>query len=157
MQTGLHNSQTTTLNPMIKVWSCFSGTGKTRAHDQALGYDCDSSRFHWDEKGVVNPAWPNNYIEAIKSLSGFMLASIFVSSHEIVREGLKNQNIPFVLVYPAIHLKEEYRERYIKRGDSPSFINTLMNNWNPWINDLTQVKCERHIVLRENQFISDVL
>lgn len=159
MQTGLHNSRTTT-HPMSKVYSCFPGTGKTYA-SKTLGFDQDSTKYHWIELGGLrraNPLWSDNYVESIfQSTTYITKGPIFVSSHDIVRAGLINRGIPFTLVYPDIRLKEEYLQRYIDRGDSEVFIEVLMSFWAEWLEScFRQSGCNRYI-LQSDQYVSDIL
>lgn len=141
-----------------KIISAFPGTGKSYYvnYGEGSGYmpqgfatDSDSSKF--DKSN-----FPDNYIEHIieKIKEGY--ARIFVSSHEVVREALVENNIPFTLVYPKIELKEDYLERYKQRGSPESFINLIDNNWELWINQLKNQKGCTHIELNKGEFISNV-
>ena len=73
--------------------------------------DSDSSEFSWvkDEYGnntsVRNPKFPQNYIDHIKEK---MLTEdiIFVSSHEVVRDALKQNGIPYHIFYPKKEQKD---------------------------------------------------
>ena len=79
------------------VISAFLGCGKTTAYiklkDKIDVLDSDSSFF--DKKD-----FPRNYIEHIKSNIG-KVDVIFVSSHQIVRNALKENNITFSMYYPS--------------------------------------------------------
>lgn len=80
-----------------------------------------------------------------------------VSSHEDVRKELVKNKIDFTLVFPDISLKELYIQRYKKRGSPENFIKLLDNNWNNWIEQLeNQENCNK-IILKENQYLSDII
>jgi len=133
------------------IISGFPGTGKTEfvRNSNKLVLDSDSSKF--DKKN-----FPENYIKYIKSNIG-LVDIICVSSHKDVREKLVESGIYFFLVYPEKSLKQEYLERYKKRGDSDSFITLLSDNWDKWLTELeNQTECF-HIVLKTNEYLSSLL
>lgn len=53
---------------------------------------------------------------------------MFVSSHKVVRQALKDNNIFYYLVYPCRCIKDEYLQRYKERGNDPSFIEFIDKN-----------------------------
>lgn len=115
------------INQETMVISAFPGTGKsyaTKKLDNVV--DSDSSKFD-----KVN--FPANYIEYIKDEIEQKTSVIFVSTHQEVRDALVKADIPFILIYPDISLKEEYLRRYKKRKSPQSFINLLDEKWDDWI------------------------
>lgn len=135
----------------------FPGTGKSYYCNvnvdympQGFAIDSDSSKF--DKSN-----FPENYIAHIKEKITEGYARIFVSSHFSVREALVLHNIPFVLIYPSLELKEEYLERYKNRGNNENFILQVSKNWENWIEELKNQKGCYHIILRSNQFVSQVV
>lgn len=140
------------------VVSGFPGTGKSYFvnYGEGSGYmpqgfavDSDSSKFNKSE-------FPDNYIKHIKSGIG-VHRIIFVSSHKEVRNALVENNIFFTLVYPDLELKKEYINRYKKRGSDDGFIDFISDNWNNFLNDLRYQKGCNHLVLKENEFMSNTL
>lgn len=136
--------------------SAFPGTGKTHYCSEDLSFlpvewciDSDSSKFDKSE-------FPKNYIEHIKNNIG-KVVYIFISSHEDVRNALVDNCLNFTLVYPDISLKAEYLKRYKDRGSNQGFIDLLDKNWNDWITQLQNQKDCKHIVLKSNQFIGNVI
>ena len=144
------------------VISAFPATGKTyycehKRYDEKV-LDSDSSKFSWvhvnhpdempdDCKSIFiwdsdmsrgryrNPDFPHNYIRHIKeNLDKQDL--IFVSSHAVVRKALHDNNIPFLIVSPAQHLKSDWIERCIRRGNDHAFLITLLDNWDSWIAEI---------------------
>lgn len=103
--------------------------------------DSDSSNFSWvkDKDGnnttTRNPNFPQNYIEHIKSNIG-KVDIIFVSSHEIVRQALYENDIKTVIVYPSKDMKEDFIKRYKDRGNNESFIKFISTNWDRFINEI---------------------
>ncbi len=152
-----------------KVISGFPGVGKTECTRlNPTWLDSDSSIFSWkrnaagylelDDTGnkTRDPTFPNNYINHIKNNIG-RVPVIFVSSHKDVRKALVENCIPFTLVYPKPSLMVEYVTRYEKRGSPASFINYITQNWDPFIEELINQPGCKHFVLREGQYLSDVI
>jgi len=78
-----------------------------------------------------------------------------VSSHNIVRDELVKNDIPFVLIYPNRNIKEEYINRYKNRGSDNNFINLLKDNWDKFIDDCeNQIGC-RKIIINSGEYLSD--
>lgn len=125
------------------IISAFPGCGKSYCTANTEGLkilDSDSSKFSWIYKDGVktderNPEFPANYIAHIKE--NIKTADvIFVSSHENVRQALKEANITYISVFPALDAKEEFMERFKNRGDNEAFLNLLDTNWEKWIDQL---------------------
>lgn len=124
-----------------KIISAFPGTGKTVYHSKhkSTTLDSDSSNFSWIVKKngnkIRNPKFPKNYINHIRDNIG-KYEIIFVSSHKEVREELLNECIFFYLVYPDCTRKNEFIERYKKRGNDVKFIQMVFDNWDDWMKDI---------------------
>lgn len=145
-------------NKHTKVISGFPAIGKTvlTKESHSIVLDSDSSCFSWIEKGVRHPNFPNNYMEHIKKNLG-KVDYILVSSHDIVRKALKENNIQYTLVYPSIELKEEYIQRYKDRGNDEGFIQFINSNWDSFITDIENEQFPFKVKLTKNQFLIDVL
>ena len=75
-----------------------------------------------------------------------------------VAKFLKENNLEYWWVYPKKELKEEYMERCRKRGNNNEFISWYSKLWNEWIDKCKNDKnASRHIELKSNQFLEDVL
>ena len=129
------------------VISAFPGCGKSTYYnmykDTQKILDSDSSNFSWvkDENGnntkERNPEFPMNYIYHIKN-NLHSANIIFVSSHEMVRKAMAENGIKYVSVYPKDNIKnmKEWRNRFIARGNTQSFIDAVMENWSKWIKSM---------------------
>lgn len=148
-------------NISCKVWSVFPLCGKTYCTNK-LGInaiDSDSSQFSWiikEGEKIRNPDFPRNYIEHIKD-EITKHDYVFVSSHQEVRTALENEGIPFVLVYPHRSLLFNWIDRYQKRDFNGFPLKVLINNWDKWHDELDKQKCYKRIILKENEYLSDVL
>ena len=126
------------------VISAFPGCGQSTYYKKygmtQKILDSDSSNFSWikDAEGnntkERNPEFPLNYINHIKE-NIYNTDIIFVSSHEIVRKAMADNGIRYVNIYPkdTVQNMKEWRNRFIERNNSQSFINTVMENWSKWI------------------------
>ena len=150
-----------------KIISAFPGTGKTYCFNKYKNsnikiLDSDSSEFSWikDENGKNtnerNPDFPNNYIKHIKENIG-KVDIIFVSSHDVVRNALRENNIKYILVYPCISYKEEYIHRYTERGNDEKFIKFINENFENFIEDIEKETFPYKIALVGKETINDIL
>lgn len=127
------------------VISAFPACGKSYCfnnhQDKFSMLDSDSSEFSWvkdiDGKNTTerNPNFPQNYIEHIKANIG-KVDVIFVSSHEVVRKALAENNIKTLIVYPNKNLKDEWIRRFKERGNNEGFIKFISDNWDKFIDDI---------------------
>lgn len=137
--------------------AAFPGTGKSHycsvdVDNMPEGFATDSDSSKFDKSN-----FPENYIEHIKEKIAEGFVRVFISSHKEVRDALVRENLPFVLIYPAKELKDEYLERYRRRGSSESFIEFVSGNWESWIDDCkAQTGCY-HIELKSGQFVANVV
>lgn len=112
-------------------------------------FDSDSSLFDKEY-------FPGNYIEHIKEvLSNYKDVVIMVSSHENVREALREAGINYNLVYPERGLKGLYLERYVDRGSPEAFVNMMDDKWNVFIDSCEADPSTSKLILSEGEFLVD--
>jgi hypothetical protein len=127
------------------VISAFPACGKSYCfnhyQDKYSMLDSDSSEFSWvkDENGnntkERNPEFPSNYIKHIKENIG-KVDIIFVSSHDVARKALAENDIKVIMVYPSKNMKEEWMKRFEDRGNTEAFMNFISDNWDNFIDDI---------------------
>jgi hypothetical protein len=105
---------------------------------------------------MPNPDFPQNYIDHIKfQMKHDFLDFVFVSSHDNVRQCLKENFIDFTIVVPALNCKKEYYKRMQQRESPASLIELVMENWNLWLIDRQlEPNC---FVLNQGQTLNDIL
>ena len=145
------------------IISGFPGIGKsyiTQNEKEFTISDSDSSNFSWLEKGIRHPDFPQNYMDHIISIQNDY-DIIFVSSHKVVRDALMQNNIYFYLVYPDKSLKQNYLERFKKRGNDEAFIQMSTTNWESFIDDIESyieypfnVYVDRICLTRNNSYLN---
>lgn len=152
------------------VISAYPCCGKTYAFehfkDQYDMLDSDSSLFSWiyDENGNKtdkrNPEFPDNYIKHIKENLG-KVDIIFVSSHLVVREAMRDAGINFHTVYPrpdSLHVKIEWLNRMAKRGSDENFIKFQSENWSKFTDSIISEPYGKSLVfLGENGYIDNAI
>lgn len=142
-----------------KIISGFPGVGKSYLFNEVkdkIVLDSDSSQFSWIEEGVRNPEFPNNYIQHIKDNIG-KVDIILISSHKIVRDALRENNIHYTIIYPSIKYRIEYLERYKLRGNDEDFINMIGRNWNQFIVEIEKETFPTKIRLYFNTYLKDLV
>lgn len=102
------------------VVSAFPACGKSYTYKNFNGkpftmLDSDSNKYSWIyENGVKtdkrNPNFIQDYIAHIKENIG-KVDVIFVNSHKDVRKALRDNNIKYFIVYPALNMKDEMLKR----------------------------------------------
>ena len=127
------------------VISAFPACGKSHCFKNLQNIftilDSDSSEFSWikDSEGnntkERNPEFPNNYIKHISDNIG-KVDVVFVSSHDVVRKALYENNIETTIIYPEKYMKEVFLQRYRERGNNEGFISFISNNWDNFIEDI---------------------
>lgn len=137
----------------------FPGVGKTTAFNQlkARGVrvlDSDSSTFNKEH-------FPQNYLEHISQVvSEGKVDCLFVSTHALVINGLKDLGFNFNIVYPDKNLKEDYLERYRRRNSPDNLIKIISDNWSQWIDvidDLSSTKIYKFKLTNRSETLMDVL
>jgi len=149
----------------LRVISGASGIGKTRlAQDTSWNaIDLEPMLFRWGDNrstcltGVVQTSgWPDNYCDAI-IMHASLGKLVLTSAHPEIINELVQRGIDVALVYPDESQAEEYRQRYINRGNKGQTLELLTSNFDLWItNARAQLGC-RHFVLQPGQYLSDVL
>ncbi len=138
------------------IISGFAGIGKTDFnsyvpyYQKATYYDLPSAMFR------KNDGWEKVYVDCAEALCE-KYDYVFVSTHDVVIDELISRNSKFYIVYPKGHCKEEYKQRFIKRGNSLEYIDKFMRNWDKFIAQIDNLDYSNKISLRTGQYLSDVI
>ena len=93
-------------------------------------------------------------MEAIKRANS-QYKVVLISQHEVIRKCLDAVKLDYVLVYPDKNMKEEFIERYRKRGNNEGFIQLISREWDGWIEALDKVQGHEKIVIQSGQYLED--
>ena len=110
-----------------------------------------------NSKLILREHWEMYYYWALKYLNNHCPEKyIVIPTIKSIMRLLKTDGIPYSVVYPSRDCKEEYRERYIKRGNTQAFLDIFIERWDDMLDGLNELG-GRVIELREGQYLSDVI
>lgn len=148
----------------------FTASGKsTLARKYKNVIDMESTTFKYlggkeDEasKGsddrILNPAWPNNYFEALDKVKNSNEYDYVLISDNICDSWLRENKVEYWQVYPNESLLSEYEARVRGRGNSEKFACYLRQVFCSWVEGCRNDKfASRHIELKSGEFLEDVL
>lgn len=140
----------------------FSGIGKSTAeqkHRSIIDFESSGWSHLWEE-GILkgkNPAFPGNYIaELLRLIDRDEATYYLLSCHETVRNELQSAGIPYIIVMPTIEQKNDYLKRWLKRGSSVEFIETMNDKWDEMIESCEKDDAPK-IYLSSGEYISDLI
>lgn len=155
------------------IIAAYAGCGKTTFTEicgEAIDLHCLPYKYYLDDNNnrgeagkadpynEMRPEWPFNYVEAIENvMNKNKYKFILIPSDFRVLSLLNKKQIPYTLVYPHRDCREEYRQRYIARGNTENFLEIFIGNWDWFIDNLKAYSHCKHIVLESNQFLADVI
>ncbi len=126
--------------------------------------DLDSGKYNWildaNNNQVLNPKFPQNYIEKIKEVYNSPDAPdyIFISPDRTTIDTLLALGYPIIAVVPNRNLKEVYMKVYHARGNSIRFIEKMDRAWDRIMDWLYgEQRFKKLIILEEGEYISDKL
>lgn len=137
-----------------KIICCFPATGKSFLTQPNI-LDLDYRNYKYDDFGIIDKNFPNNYILDIEANLD-MYDYILVSTHKSVRDCLRKYRLQYSLIYPKKSLIYEYKVRFLTRGDEPEYIEFIENNWHKFILDLDSEKVSK-IKLNNSEYINTIL
>lgn len=134
------------------IVSGFSNIGKSyiKNNNVVNCIDLDSHYFNKVD------GWISVYVDCLLSLKE-TYDYVFITTHGDILNELNKRNIEYYLVYPERDLKEEYRKRAINRGSDKEFVEGFFKSWDRHIDDCIKNKCKNKIVLKSNEYLSDVI
>lgn len=155
------------------IVAAHAGTGKTTLSrmypHKVIDFVCMPYKYilspdtDGGESGKANPKydmntdWPYNYVEAILETLRRTDKIILIPPIWHVLHILSNVSIPYILCYPQRSAKEEYKRRYISRGNTEDFLYIFIGGWNRIIGICENDPHGQHIILKPHEFLSDVI
>lgn len=145
----------------------FPGIGKSTLVKNAKPFmkvvDSDSSKYSWIEENgerVRNPNFLHDYTQHLLEESSEGKTVLCSTHYQILEHLVEDLGKEVTIVVPDKDRKEEFGEIYTKRGDV--FKETVMENWDKWIDDLIAL-AERNkdkvrlYILRKGVFLSTII
>ena len=108
---------------------------------------------------VLRENWQEVYFEAIKKALGESDKTLIIPSSASVLRLLREADIAYLLCYPqnTEESKEEYRRRFLARGNTEDFIHIFIDGWDVFFSDLENDQYGEHVIMSPNQYLSDVI
>ena len=156
----------------MMVIACYAGVGKSTfaKANPSESIDLCSMPYSWilpgrKEEGeklkaapylLRHPAYPGNYLAAILEAEARYEYVLIPSSLAVLNHLYTEYEIPYLLCYPGIECKEEYKQRYVARGNSEDFTDIFTEQWEERITALENDENGIHFRLARGQFLTDI-
>ena len=157
------------------IIAAYAGTGKTNLATQLPGEFVEVMSMPYArilpvaEDGMIqegeyekaapyhinNPLYPYNIVAAILQAereSKYVIIPPVTSVIDILQE---QYGRVVILCYPEDTLEEEYRQRFLRRGNSERFIRIFADGLKNWVEILKSRKDVYHIVLKSGEYLAD--
>lgn len=162
---------------MGKIIAAFAGVGKSyvgKKYSNVL--DLESTYFKWLENGVsnlteeerkgrkdrvLNPLWPQNYIdEILKQKDNYDIVLIQLShkrlANEQIFEYFDKNNIKYFVARPKLSGWKFIEQRLRDRGNTEEFISQVRDNFKIFIDEFSKPKYNQ-IIIDDEKFLEDAL
>lgn len=162
---------------MGKIIAAFAGVGKSyigKKYKNIL--DLESTYFKWLEDGVahlteeerkgnknrvLNPAWPQNYIdEILKQRNNYDIVLIQLShqrlKNEQIFEYFDRNKIEYFVARPKLGGWEYIEQRLRDRGNTEDFIAQVKDNFVVFIEEFSKDKYNQ-IIIDDGEFLESAL
>ena len=160
----------------MSIIAAFAGTGKTTfcaRNKNAIDFECmpfkyenfievsrrfpgESIKAHDDL--ILKDEWQMMFYEALlDTYETYPDEKIVIPTIRNILARLEMEQIPYTLVYPAREAKEEYRKRYIGRGDSENFLKIFVDGWDYWMREVRSHENPNYIELGPEKYLSDAI
>ena len=162
---------------MGKIIAAFAGVGKSyvgKKYENVL--DLESTYYKWLEDGVahlteeerkgnknrvLNPSWPQNYIEEIlKQKENYDIVLIQLSharlKNEKIFEYFDENNIEYYVARPNLTGWKYIEQRLRDRGNTEEFVGQVRDNFNIFIEEFSKEKYNQ-IIIEDGEFLEKAL
>jgi len=156
-----------------RIVAAYAGTGKTTLAKTrpdkyvdfvAMPYKyylpniCESESEHHkaDFSLEMREEWPQNYVAAILHELEQHNKTLLIPTASNVLQLLQVAKIGYFLCYPMRELKEEYRRRYLSRGNNRDFLSVFIDGWGRFLDSLEASGYGEHITLGAGAYLSNV-
>lgn len=140
------------------IISAFTGTGKTFYKQNS-----DLKVLDLNSDGISEEFFLENFIEKIRNNIG-IADVILLDADEKIWDLLISNNFDFFLVYPHINSKDAFLTKFFKdalqRKETKKFKQlkeSIISKWEPCIKRFMAQKYCKHIVLRPDEYIRDIM
>lgn len=155
---------------IISAWICAGKTYLTKKYDNVTELPSGDYKYILTEeqkavvnkeslkstKREINPAWPQNYYDAILEEAKSGRHEIILIAPCMPFEEMRNYGIDFILAYPDPACKEDYKRRARERGANEEFVkrvDTMIER--DYAEFLAQPN--EKIIIRQGEYLEDAL
>ena len=104
---------------------------------------------------VNNPIYPLNMIATVLELEKQYKYVIIPTVQTAIEILQKDYNRSVILCYPEDELEDEYRKRYLLRGNTETFCQIFADGMQNFLSGLKDNKAAYHFVLKSGEFLED--
>lgn len=112
------------------------------------------------EKGrldrLPDPLYPYNFIIDILKAERKYKYVLIPTNIRVISMLREEYGRKVVLCYPGDELKEEYRERFIARGNREEFFELFIDGWDNFLEPLREYEDAVHIVMESGAYLTDL-
>lgn len=112
------------------------------------------------EKGalhhIADPRFPHNYVLDILKEERAGKTVLFPTIVPVIDMLVECYGRDVLVIYPEDRLKEEYRQRFVKRGNSATFLDLFVEEW-AYQMELIRKSKGRHLRLKSGEYLLSVL
>lgn len=112
------------------------------------------------EKGALyrlaDPRFPTNYLYEILNAERMYKFVLIPTNAEVIRHLQEDYGRKVLLCYPKDICREEYRERFIARGNSASFLELFIDGWDCFLRPLRENRQGIHISMEPGEYLTDL-
>ena len=155
---------------IISAWICAGKTYLTRNYPNITELPSGDYKYILTEeqkavankeslkstKRAINPAWPQNYYEAILEEERRGQYEIILIAPCMPFEEMRRFGIDFILAYPDPACKEEYMRRARARGANEEFVKRVETHIQPDFEEFLNQPNEK-IIIQQGEYLEDAL
>ena len=155
---------------IISAWICAGKTYLTKKYDNVTELPSGDYKYILTEeqkavvnkeslkstKREINPAWPQNYYDAILEEAKSGRYEIILIAPCMPFEEMRNYGIDFILAYPDPACKEDYKRRARSRGANEEFVKRVDTKIESDYEEFLSQPNEK-IILQQGEYLEDAL
>lgn len=157
------------------IIAAYAGTGKSTFAQRVEGtVDLPIMPYKWvlpptkktdeeleAEKGALHrlhdPRFPDNYLAEILRAERQSRFVLIPTDFEVIRRLCEDYGRVVLLCYPEDGCREEYRARFLARGNSETFLKLFVDGWDHFLGPVRDYDQGLHIVMGPGMYLTDLL
>ena len=125
-------------------------------YDYSMYNNIDYEKLKGNKDRIKNTNFPQNYIDAInQAKQKYDIILIWLCDEAI--DFYKKFGIEFVVCYPNIEAFEDYKQRYISRGNSKIWIDNVVSYYDEFVINNLEKSNYKKMILDKGETLEDKL